>query len=84
MRMFGDKKPLQGGELFNRKGRADPMTGLLEDLVVDSDWRNTYNITGLCRIGSDRPPFSYVIHDGSNNAAVFSDFVVQQLASGFL
>ena len=84
MRMFGNEKPLKGGELFNGKGRADPMTGLLEDLVVDSDWHNTYNITGLCRIGRDRPPFSYVIHDGLNNASVFSDFVVQQLASGFL
>jgi hypothetical protein len=25
MRMFGDEKPLKG-ELFNLKGRADPMT----------------------------------------------------------
>ena len=70
------REAIEGGELFNRIGRADPMTGLLEDLVVDSDWRNTYNITGLCRIGRDRPPFLYVIHDGSNNAAVFSDFII--------
>jgi len=78
------QEAIEGGELFNHIGRADPMTGLLEDLVEDSDWRNTYNITGLCRIGRDRHPFSYVIHDGSNNAAVFSDFIIQQLASGFL
>ena len=82
--VFGDEKPLKGGELFNRWGRADPMTGELEDLVVDSDWRNTYNITGLCRIGRDRPCFSYVIHDGSNNAAAFCDFILSNLASGFL
>jgi len=82
--VFGDKKPLKGGALFNRRGPADPMTGELEDLVVDSDWRNKYNITGLCRIGRDRPCFSYVIHNGSNNAAAFSDFIFSNLASGFL
>ena len=82
--VFGDEKSLKGADLFNRSGRADPLTGLVEDFVIDSDWRNTYAITGLCRIGPDRPPFSYIIHDGSNNAAVFSDFVMQNLQSGFL
>ncbi len=82
--VFGDEKSLKGGELFNCWGRADPLTGLVEDFVVDSDWCNTYAITGICRIGRDRPPFSYIIHDGSNNAAVFCDFVVQNLSSGFL
>ena len=82
--VFGDEKSLKGADLFNRSGRADPLTGLVEDFVIDSDWRNTYAITGLCRIGRDRPPFSYIIHDGLNNAAVFSDFVIQNLASGFL
>jgi hypothetical protein len=51
--VFGDEKPMKGGDLYNRKGRADPLTGLVEDHVVDSDWRNTYSITGLCRIGRD-------------------------------
>ena len=82
--VFGDEKSLKGAELFNRSGRADPLTGLVEDFVIDSDWRNTYAITGLCRIGRDRPPFSYIIHNGSNIAAVFSDFIIQNLASGFL
>jgi transposase len=82
--VFGDEKPLKGGELFDRWGRADPLTGIVEDFVVDSDWRNTYAITGLCRIGRHRPPFSYIVHDGSNNAAVFCDFVIQNLSCGFL
>jgi hypothetical protein len=82
--VFGDEKPLKGGELFNRWGCVDPLTGLVEDFVIDSDWRNTYAITGLCQIGRDRPPFSYIVHDVSNNAAVFCDFVVQNLSSGFL
>ncbi len=39
--VFGGEKPLKGGELFNRWGRADPLTGLVEDFVVDLDWHNT-------------------------------------------
>jgi hypothetical protein len=82
--VFGDEKPLKGGELFNHWGRAGPLTGTVEDLVVDSDWRNRYAITGLCWIGRNRPPFLYIVHVGSNNAAVFCDFVIQKLAIGFL
>ncbi len=55
--VFGDEKPLKGDELlFTRWGRADPLTGIVEDIVIDFDWQNTYTITGLCRIGRDRPP----------------------------
>jgi hypothetical protein len=82
--VFGDEKPLKGGELFNRWGHADPLTRVVEDFVVDSDWRNTNAITGLCRIGRDRPPFSCIVHEGSNNVAVFCDFVIQNLSCGFL
>ena len=31
--VFGDEKPLKGGDLFNRKGRADPLNGLVEERV---------------------------------------------------
>ncbi len=48
--VFGDEKPLKGGELFNWWGHADPLTGVVEDFVVDSDWRNTYAIT-LASVG---------------------------------
>jgi hypothetical protein len=80
--VFGDEKPLKGGELFNCWGHADPLTE--EDLVIDSDWRNTYAITGLCQIGHNRLPFLYVVHDGSNNAAVFCVFAILNLAIGFI
>jgi hypothetical protein len=28
--------------------------------------------------------FSFIVHDGSNNVAVFCDFVIQNLSCGFL
>ena len=82
--VFGDEKPLKGGDLFNRVGRADPITGLIEDFVVDSDWRNTYSITGLCCNDPGRTPFSYVIHDSTNDSSDFSAFIMMNLASNFL
>ena len=81
--LFRDEKPPKGGELFNCRGHANPLTGLVEDFVIDSDWHNTYAITSLCWIGRDRPPFSYIVHDGSNNASVFCDFIIQNLPSVF-
>lgn len=82
--VFGDKTPLKVGDLFNRRVCADPLTGLIKDFVVELDWRNTFVITILCWIGHNRPPFSYIIHNGSNNAAVFCDFIFQQLLIIFM
>ena len=53
-------------------------------LALDSDWRNTYSITGLCCNGRGRTPFSYVIHDGTNDSSDFSAFIMMNLASNFL
>jgi len=82
--VFGDEKPVKGGALFNKMGRVDPMSGLVEDYVIDSDWSNSFCITGLCRNGRDRGAFSYEIHDGTNDSSQFSDFIMKNLASGFL
>jgi hypothetical protein len=82
--VFGDEKPLKGSELFDCWGRVDPLTRTVEDLVVDSDWHNMYAIIGLCWIRCAKPPFLYTVHDGSNNASVFCDFVIQNSAIGFL
>ena len=54
-RVWRQKAIEGGGELFNRRGRADPMTGELEDLVIDSDWKNKYNITGPVGLGVTDP-----------------------------
>ena len=82
--VFGDEKSLKGDDMLNRMGRVDPLSGLVEDYVVDSDFRNSFCITGLCRNGRDRGAFSYVIHDGTNDSSQFKDFILMNLASGFL
>ena len=60
------------------------MTGKVEPLLVDSDWRNTYTIIGFCGVAPDTKAFSYVLRDGTNNAAVFSETVIRMIATGFL
>jgi hypothetical protein len=73
---FGDEKHLKGAELFTRHGRRDPLTGEIPEVVTDSDFRNTYNITALCGIDSRAAPLFYNINDKINKlneCKVFSE-----------
>ena len=77
---FCDKKHLKGRELFSRKGRRDPQTGIIEPLCVPLDFRNTYTIIGVCGVASETVPFDYILHEGMNNAAIFSDVILMMVA----
>lgn len=84
---FGDEKPLKGAELFNGKARKDPFTGVVPGTVVDSDFRNTYNIIGFCGIDVRAPAVDYYIinsQEQTTTAAVFMAAVEASLAKGFL
>ena len=81
---FGDEKPLKGEDLFNRKGRANPLNGEREPIIVASDFRNTYNVIGICGIARDTAPMAYKMHDGINDSEVFTDFILECVAFGFL
>ena len=59
---FVDEKSLKGAELYNTKGRSDPLTGLAPVNVVTPDFRNTYCLIGMCSIdNSKQKPFIYNI-----------------------
>ena len=77
---FCDKKHLKGRELFSQKGRRDPLTGIIEPVCVPSDFRNTYTIIGVCGVASETVPFDYILHEGTNNAAIFSDVILMMVA----
>jgi len=81
---FGDEKLLKGAELYSRKVRRCPETGVLEDVTVDSDFRNTYSIVGFCGIDRRTGPFQYSLHDGSNDATAFSKAVKEGVKNEFL
>ena len=84
---FGDKKPLKGSELFSAKARRDPLTGDVPPTIVDSNFRNTYNIIGFCGINMISYPVDYYISDTmrqSTTAALFMDAVTLSLGKSFL
>ncbi len=54
---FCDKKHLKGAKLLNQKGCRGPLTGKVEPLLVDSDWRNSYTIIRFCGIAPDTKAF---------------------------
>jgi hypothetical protein len=81
---FGDEKHLKGKEMFDRKVRKCPVTGKVEEVVVDSDFRNTYNIVGFCGIDLEAIPMDYYISDDTNDAETFCECVERSVAKGFL
>lgn len=81
---FINEKHLKGQELFNRDGWACPLTGNLEPILVDSDFCNSHTIMGCCGISLTSNPFYFWMHDGTNDAKMFADFVYQMVIEGFL
>ena len=83
---FGDEKPLKGADLFNGKARKDPFTGLVPPTIVDSDFRNTYNIIGFCGIDIRNPAVDFYIvgEDETTTAATFMAAIECSVAKGFL
>jgi hypothetical protein len=77
---FCDKKHLKGRELFSRKGWRDPQTGIIEPVCVPSDFRNSYTIIGVCGVASETVPFDYILHEGTNDAAIFSYVILMMVA----
>ena len=83
---FGDEKPLKSAELFNSKARRDPITGMIPPTIVNSNFRNVYNIVGFCGIDIYAKPVDYYILDTKEHtttAAVFMHVVQKSIAKGF-
>ena len=51
--VFVDEKSLKGAELFNKKGRPDPLTGKVITRLVGGDFRNTYCLMGMITINKE-------------------------------
>ena len=82
---FGDEKSVKGEEVFNFTGRIDPVTGEKPQLVVPSDFRNTYCVMGMITV--DRtcwPPLIFTMGEENHDAAAFTSFVVAAVGSGWI
>ena len=61
------------------------MTGIRPNLLVPSDFRNTYCIIGLITV--DRtcwPPLLYSIGEDNHDAASFASFIINAIAVGWI
>ena len=81
---FGDEKSLKGQELYNRKVRVDPETGVAPPVITGQDFRNTHSITGLCGISRRTIHIWYRIRDGTNDSEMFLSDVEAAIRDGFL
>ena len=77
---FCDKKHLKGRELFSRNGWRDPQTRIIEPICIPSDFQNTYTIIGVYGVASETVPFNYILHECTNDAAIFSDVILMMVA----
>ena len=75
---------MKGCEIFNRKGRADPETGEVEEVVVPPYFRNTYCIMGFMTINPTKPPILYTIGEDNHDLAAFMAFMVNAVADGWI
>jgi DDE superfamily endonuclease len=82
--IFGDEKLLRGEDLFNRMNRVDPLTGVVQPIYPDPDFRNTYSLTGFISINPQRRPITVFATDGTNNADQFWHCIMQMIALGEL
>ena len=81
---FGDEKSLNGQELFCRKVRRNPLTGLVPPVITDPDFRNSHSITGFCGMDSRTNAVWYRIRRETNNSDSFSEDVMDAIVEGFL
>jgi len=82
--IFGDEKHLKGEELFCQRVRVDPSTGIAPAVLVDSDFRNTHNLTGFCSINEEKPsPLWVRISKLANNKEEFRETCMQAMRQGY-
>jgi hypothetical protein len=79
---FGGEKRLHGSKLVsNKRGRPNPLTGLLEPAYVDT---GTYTVIGFTGIDPRVRAMDYYIHPGTVNSGDFVNAVTSALGKGFL
>ena len=82
---FGDEKLLKGTEIFHRRGRVDPETGEVEEVVVPPYFRNTFCIMGFVTTNTMKsPPLLYTIGEDNHDSAAFLAFTTNAVATGWL
>jgi len=80
---FGDEKHLDGAEIYKKKVRGDPFTGIVPSILVGGDFRKRYNINAIMSLCPLKPPLFISIEEETNDAASFLGVILSALDAGF-
>ena len=76
---FIDEKGLKGTDLFYRKARQDPVTGIMDAMPVDGDFRNTYNLIAAIASDFQKSPIVAIAGPDNGKSANFIAFIIHLL-----
>jgi hypothetical protein len=82
---FGDEKHLKNEEMYTKRSRRDPETGVQTPEVVESDFRNAHNLICLMSLNdeSDNPALFYSLGEDNGTALSFVALVMHACQCGF-
>ena len=69
--------------MFDCQARADPITGVIPNINVPSDFRHAYNIMGIMSINPTHVPLFFTIGEDNGCAASFMVLLILALDNGF-
>ena len=82
---FLDEKHVVNHNGVERKGRIDPLTGMLPGVPVDGNFRDTRTIMACVSVNHRKPRHvAYTIGQENNSAISYVHFIEMLIVSGFL
>jgi hypothetical protein len=81
---FLDEAHVDGKNVWRRKVRRCPLTGLLPSIIVPGSFRARYNIISSCciRPQNGNHPVQFKISEENGNEVCFSEFIMEQAMAG--
>ena len=80
-----DEKLIKGEELYHRRARRDPETGVVPPTYSTADFRNSYSCLGMTSINpQNEVAFFHKIHDRRNDSHEFGEYIDLAINCGFL
>ncbi len=58
---FIDEKHVVNKDVYNDRVRADPLTGRVQCIFLNGNFRQAFNLIGIIRCSGDEPPMHFSI-----------------------
>lgn len=82
---FGDEKIFKWTEIFKQYGRKDPMTGILNEVILPPYFCNSYCIMGFITINCMKYlPCLYSLGFDNHDSGSYMAFIINAVGTGWL